>query len=92
MGLKAGVITAAIIAFIWGIGFFVGLTHIDPRANVDYLIATGQKSKIVESLSYLTRQNMFERAKFWSMPNFLTGFLIAIAATAILSRKRRAAQ
>jgi len=88
-GLQAGGITAIIICLTWGIVFFVGLTHTDVVGFVHYKIANGQQSEIQQYLSaFSSRQTMFDMAKFWSMPNFLLGFLVIILANVVLARRK----
>lgn len=89
-GLKAGGITALIICLTWGIAFFVGLTHQDVQAFVNYKIAHGEQDQIPQYLdAFSSRQHMFDMTKFWVMPNFLLGFLVIIGATVIVARRRK---
>lgn len=89
-GLKAGGVTALIICLMWGIAFFVGLTHQDVQAFVNYKIANGEQEQIPQYLdAFSSRQHMFDMTKFWVMPNFLLGFLVIIGATVIVARRRK---
>jgi len=91
-GLKSGGITALIICLVWGISFFIGLTHQDVRAFVQYKIANGQQSEIPAYLeAFSSRQHMFDMTKFWVMPNFLLGFLVIVGATVLIARRRKKA-
>lgn len=92
-GLKAGGLTALLICAVWGIAFFIGLTHQDVRGFVNYKIANGQQSEIPQYLeAFGSRQHMFDMTKFWVMPNFLLGFLVIVLATVILARRKRHSQ
>jgi hypothetical protein len=89
-GMKAGGITALIICLVWGAVFFVGLTHTDVVGFVHYKMDHGQQNEIPQYLAaFSSRQNMFDMAKFWSMPNFLLGFLVIILANVLLARKKK---
>lgn len=88
-GLKAGGVTALMICLVWGIAFFIGLTHQDVPAQVSYMIANGQKSEVPAMLAAYNRQHMFDITKFWMMPNFLLGFLVILLATVILAKRKR---
>lgn len=91
-GLKAGVITAVLISIMMAIGYFVGLTHLDVASTVRYDLAHGTANDVMlKQLAHWNRQYMFERAKNWSIPNFLLGFVISLAVTLII-RKRLAKQ
>lgn len=81
--LKAGGLTAVIITIIWGIGFFVALTHIDVSQNVKQMIASGHGNEVNAFLSSVTKQTMMDRAQFWSIPNFLLGFVMTVLVTVI---------
>lgn len=89
-GMKAGGITAIIICLTWGAVFFVGLTHTDVVGFVNYKISLGQQNEIPDYLAaFSSRQNMFDMAKFWSMPNFLLGFLVIILATVLQAKRKK---
>lgn len=89
-GLKAGGITALIICIVWGIAFFIGLTHQDPYMIASYMKANNQTGDIPKMLeTFSDRQIMFDRTKFWAMPNFLLGFLIIVGSTVVLARRKR---
>jgi hypothetical protein len=86
--LKHGGLTAAIMAFMIGIGFFVALTHQDVYAGLAYMQENNfTKDQIIETLGKITRQNMFDRAKFFAMPYFLLGFIMT-AGIAFMMRMR----
>lgn len=88
-GLKAGGITAVIVCFAWGISFFIGLTHQDVQAFVNYKIANNQQDEIPQYLqAFSSRQHMFDMTKFWVMPNFLLGFLIIVLTTVLVARRK----
>jgi len=89
-GLKAGGITALIICIVWGVAFFIGLTHQDPYMIASYMKANNQSADIPKMLeTFSDRQIMFDRTKFWAMPNFLLGFLIIVGLTVVLARRKR---
>ena len=91
-GLKAGGVTALIICIVWGITFFIGLTHQDVNAFVQYKITNGQQAEIPAYLeAFSSRQHMFDMTKFWVMPNFLLGFLVIIGATVLIARRNKSA-
>ncbi|MEO5642069.1 MAG: hypothetical protein ABIQ40_10245 [Bacteroidia bacterium] len=81
--LKAGGLTAVIITIIWGIGFFVALTHIDVPHDVKRMIESGHKDEVNLFLSSVTKQTMMDRAQFWSIPNFLLGFVMTVLVTVV---------
>ncbi len=89
--LKAGGLTAVLITVIWGIGFFVALTHIDVEADVKRMIAAGHKDQVNQFLSAVTKQTMMDRAQFWSIPNFLLGFVMTVLVTVIFRLKGKKA-
>lgn len=85
--LKAGGITAALIAFMIGVGFFVGLNNTDVPGLVQYMREQNMTSaEISKTLGEITKQNMMDRAKFWTMPFFLLGFLMTVGIAFILKR------
>jgi hypothetical protein len=88
-GLKAGGITATIMSLFLGIGVFIALTQTDVHGLVKYLIDIGKRDQIKETLSEITRQKMFDRAKFFAIPFFLLGFFITLAVTMIFSKRNR---
>ncbi len=89
-GLKAGGITAVMICFTWGVAFFIGLTHQDVHAFVQFKIANGQQAEIPAYLdAFSSKQHMFDMTKFWVMPNFLLGFLVIVGATVVLAMRKR---
>ncbi len=81
--LKAGGLTAVIATIIWGIGFFVALTQLDVATDVKKMIASGHGEVVKEFLSMVTLQTMADRAQFWSIPNFLLGFVMTVLVTVI---------
>jgi hypothetical protein len=81
--LKAGGITSLIISLIMGIGYFIGLTHIDIDQHVKEMIAAGQGDKVKAALAGFTKQMMMDRTQRWIMPNFLLGFAISVLVTVI---------
>ena len=83
LGLKAGGITAVLISLIWGIGIFVGITHIDVNALVNYKIQHHETKDIPHVLANFSRQGIFDQAKFFSMPNFLLGFVMTVLVTIV---------
>ena len=90
-GLKAGGATAVVACLLWAIGFFIGLTHTDVRANVAYMYANGQGADVPKLLEGFNKQHMLDVTKFWSMPNFQLGFHVIILSTVLLTRKRNSA-
>ncbi len=88
VGLKSGGITATIMSFIWGIGFFIALTHTDVHGLIKYLIDSGQRDQIKIILPQVNEQAMFERTKFFTIPYFLLGFFVTVAVTLIFSRRK----
>lgn len=89
-GLKAGGLTALISCLMWGIAFFIGLTHQDVYAFIHYKVANHQENEIRSYLGAFTRQNMFDMSKFWVIPNFLLGFVITVMATIFLLKRKKA--
>lgn len=92
--LKAGGVTAILITIIWGIGFFVALTHIDVAQVVKQMVDTGHKAEVNAYLSMVTKQTMADRTQFWSIPNFLLGFVMTVLVTVIFrlrGKKEKAA-
>jgi hypothetical protein len=89
--LKSGGITALIICICWGIAFFVALTHIDVAADIKRMIANGQGSRVKDFLASVTRQTMADRTQFWSIPNFLLGFVMTVLVTVIFRLKGKKA-
>jgi hypothetical protein len=88
--LKAGGITAILISLLWGIGFFVALTHLDVAADVKHMLAAGaDKKDINDFLSNVTKQVMMDRTQFWIIPNFLLGFAVSVLVTVIFRLKRK---
>lgn len=87
--LKAGGITAIIITIIWGIAFFIALTHINVAADLKHMMETGRGSEIQEFLASITKQNMADRARYWSNPNFLLGFAVTVLVTVIFRLKEK---
>ena len=85
--LKAGGLTALIICILWGIAFFVALTHIDVEADMKRMIAAGQGALVKDFLASVTRQTMSDRTQFWSIPNFLLGFAMTVLVTVIFRLK-----
>jgi hypothetical protein len=83
MGLKAGGVTALLISLIWGIGIFVGITHTDVNALIQYKIQRHESAEIPHVLANFTRQGIFDQAKFFSMPNFLLGFAMTVLVTVV---------
>ena len=82
-GLKAGGITALLISLIWGIGIFIGITHIDVGALIHYKVQHNEKADIPHVLANFSRQGIFDQAKFFSMPNFLLGFAMTVLVTVV---------
>lgn len=87
LGLKAGGVTALLISFIWGIGVFVGITHIDVAALIHYKIQHHENADIPHVLANFSRQGMFDQTKFFTFPNFLLGFIMTIFVTVIFRLK-----
>jgi hypothetical protein len=55
-----------------------------------YMKANNQSADIPKMLeTFSDRQIMFDRTKFWAMPNFLLGFLIIVGSTVVLARRKR---
>ena len=82
-GLKAGGLTAVLISFIWGIGIFIAMTHIDVASLIHYKIQHHETSDIQHVLSNFTRQGMFDQTKFFTFPNFLLGFIMTVLVTVV---------
>ena len=91
IGLKTGGVASLIICLIWGIAFFIALTHQNVREFMNYKIANHQESEIPQYLrAFSNRQTYFDMTKFWVMPNFLLGFLITVMATIFLLKRQKA--
>lgn len=85
--LKAGGVTAVFLSVLIGIGFFVALTHTDVNGLLRYLVEQKTSNEeIRKTLAGVTKQEMFDRAKFWAMPYFLLGFLMTVGVAFILKR------
>lgn len=83
--LKYGGITALLIAFLIGVGFYIALTHTDVRKDLEYMVSQNMSSKeMQEALGNITRENMGERAKFFAMPYFLLGFMMTVGAAFVV--------
>lgn len=84
-GLKYGGLTALIICLGILIGFFVGLTHTDVDAQYKDMVANKMsKEDISFILKSTTKQVMFDRAKFFTYPYFLLGFVMTIGASIVV--------
>ena len=81
--LKAGGISMLIIVLFWWIAIFVGLTHTDVKAVVNYAVEHGQKSNVPLILQNYSKQGMFDHAKWLTMPNFLLGFVMTVLVTIV---------
>ena len=88
-GLKAGGITALLISTIWGIGIFIGITHIDIAGLIHYKIAHKDTADIKHVLSNFTRQGMFDQTKFFTFPNFLLGFVMTVLVTVVFRMRKK---
>jgi hypothetical protein len=85
--LKAGGVTSIFLAVLIGIGFFVALTHTDVNGLLHFMMEKNMpKEEIQKTLAGVTKQDMFERAKFWTMPYFLLGFLMTVGVAFVLKR------
>lgn len=48
----------------------------------------GRGAEIQEFLASITKQNMADRARYWSNPNFLLGFAVTVLVTVIFRLKK----
>jgi hypothetical protein len=83
--IKYGGITALIVCIGILIGFYVGLTHFDVIGQYKSNVAEGMsKEDISFILKSYTGPVMFDRAKYFTFPYFLLGFIVTVGCAFVI--------
>jgi uncharacterized membrane protein len=83
--LKYGGFTALLVSLGILIGVFVAFTHTDVQAQLKAMIAANMtKEEIKLILANMTKQKMFDQAKFFTMTYFLLGFVMTLGAAFVV--------